>query len=206
MEPEEPRLSDTSRVGLNHRKCQANCVSEARLAENTGRKGPRQLGVGLNRKISFDWFRFKCPNFSTMPHIPCRDQALFTPSQRAIEWSSLIVGPGSIHPMIFVSILTVSWQRPATAILFQAIACSKSSLLLRKACQRVLVFLLHPRQTSMGRRGWQAIEVPQGWFNVTVVLAHRQLAEHPTARWGPSISGKSIGQTLEDDGARNVQR
>ena len=26
--------------------------------------------------------------------------------------------------------------------------------------------LLHPRQTSMGRRGWQAIEVPQGWFNV----------------------------------------
>ena len=25
---------------------------------------------------------------------------------------------------------------------------------------------MHPRQTSMGRRGWQAIEVPQGWFNV----------------------------------------
>ena len=30
-----------------------------------------------------------------------------------------------------------------------------------------LVFLLlHPRQTSMGRRGWQATEVPQCWFNV----------------------------------------
>ena len=27
----------------------------------------------------------------------------------------------------------------------------------------------------MGRRGWQAIEVPQGWFNVIVVLAHGQL-------------------------------
>ena len=100
--------------------------------------------------------------------------------------------------MSVVSILTVSWRGPATAILVQAIACSKFSLLLRKVRQRVLVFLLHPRQTPMGRRGWQAIEVPQGWFNVIVVLAHRQLAEHPTARWGPSISGKPIGQTRQE--------
>ena len=33
-------------------------------------------------------------------------------------------------------------------------------------CFGVVRFFLHPRQTSMGCRGWQAMEVPQGWFNV----------------------------------------
>ena len=59
------------------------------------------------------------------------------------------------------------WPKPtlakptlAKAILAQAISLKVA------VCFGVVRFLLHPRQTSMGRRGWQAVEVPQGWFNV----------------------------------------
>ena len=75
-----------------------------------------------------------------------------------------------------VFVVTCS-SRSSCAHCQKRFSCSKSSLLLREVSQRVLEFLLRRRQTSTGRRGWQAIEVPQGWFNVV------RDPRPPSVRW-----------------------
>ena len=49
-----------------------------------------------------------------------------------------------------------------------------------------MVFLMHPRQTSMGRRGWQAIEAPQGQFNVIRGLCPRAV------RWPSALQPDGV--------------
>ena len=65
----------------------------------------------------------------------------------------------------------------------------KVALLSRFTCLFWVSFLLHPRQSPMGRRG-QAIEVPQGWFNVG--------PRPPSVRWPQAQSSRQSAKVVRD--------
>ena len=63
----------------------------------------------------------------------------------------------------------------------------------------VFRFLCIPRQTSMGRRGWQAIEVLQGWFNV--ICGPRP----PSVRWPQAQSSRQPVKVVRNASATPAQ-